>query len=109
MYCLFCLFVEFVLHYLTNAIASNIQALSSDRSVAESMVTKALKQRPPFFIYFGLDGWMLQQLTAGMSPVTGLVDGMCQVFLMGLFRFISLFYLWDFDRIIAKCEKEKKE
>jgi hypothetical protein len=83
-------------------------------SAAKKMVKAALSANPPFFVYFALEGWMLNNLTAGMSPLHGILDGLTQVLLMGLFRLISLFYLWDFTRIIAKCgksadNKEKKQ
>jgi hypothetical protein len=51
---------------------------------------------------------MLTALTAGMSPVCGVVDGITQVALMGVFRFISLFYLNDFWNIVKRCADEKK-
>ena len=77
--------------------------------VAKTMIDAAISANPPFNVYFGLEGWMLSTLSAGMSPVHGLVDGLCQVFLMSLLRFVSLFYLWDFTRIIAKCGKDEKK
>ena len=52
---------------------------------------------------------MLSTLSAGMSPVHSLLDAVSQVLLMGILRLVSLFYLWDFTRIIAKCGKEKKD
>ena len=52
---------------------------------------------------------MLATLTAGMGPVTNMVDALCQIFLMGLLRFISLFYLMSFRGIIAKCKKEREQ
>jgi hypothetical protein len=73
------------------------------------MVKAALSSRPPFFVYFTFEGWMLSGLTSGMSPVHGFFDAFYQVLLMSLFRLISLFYLWDFARIIAKCAKSKKD
>ena len=45
---------------------------------------------------------MLSNLTAGMSPVVTIGDAISQVVLSGLFRFISLFYLNDFWRIIRR-------
>jgi len=89
--------------------------LFQPNDVAKKMVSSALQHRPSFCVYFGLEGWMLNTLTAGMSPVHSIVDAMCQIFLMGLLRFISLFYLMDFRRIIYKVGnsnssgKEKKE
>ncbi|KAL9187938.1 hypothetical protein ACHAXT_006316 [Thalassiosira profunda] len=76
--------------------------------VGSHIVNKALSSRPPFDIYFGIDGWMLSMLTSGMNPVTSLRDALCQVALMGLFRFVSLFYLMDFGRITQNCHDEKK-
>jgi 3-dehydrosphinganine reductase len=73
------------------------------------MLEAALKPVPPFFVYFTFESWMLSSLTSGMSPVHGIFDALSQVLLMGLFRFISLVYLWDFDRIIFKCGKEKMQ
>ena len=49
---------------------------------------------------------MLSTLTAGMGPPHGILDLICQVLLMGVFRFVSLFYLWDFRRIINRCRTE---
>lgn len=72
------------------------------------MVKQAMQPNPSFFVYFGLEGWMLTALTAGMSPVCGVVDGITQVALMGVFRFISLFYLNDFWNIVKRCASEKK-
>eukprot|EP00571_Detonula_confervacea_P008131 CAMPEP_0172318390 /NCGR_PEP_ID=MMETSP1058-20130122/34757_1 /TAXON_ID=83371 /ORGANISM="Detonula confervacea, Strain CCMP 353" /LENGTH=393 /DNA_ID=CAMNT_0013033219 /DNA_START=16 /DNA_END=1197 /DNA_ORIENTATION=- len=76
--------------------------------VGKKMVNEALSSDPSFDIYFGLDGWMLSMLTSGMNPVTSVVDAICQVTLMGLLRFISLFYLMDFGRITQNCHDAKK-
>lgn len=75
--------------------------------VGKGIVEKALCTSPPFDIYFGIDGWMLSTLTSGMSPVTSVVDVICQVALMGLLRFVSLFYLMDFGRITQNCLETK--
>ena len=72
-------------------------------SVGRGIVDKALRANPPFDIYFGIDGWMLSMLTSGLTPVTSELDAICQVALMGLLRFISLFYLMDFGRITQGC------
>ena len=76
-------------------------------SVGKEMVNKALSSNPPFDIYFGIDGWMLSTLTSGMNPVTSIGDAICQVALLGLLRFISLFYLLDFGRITQNCHDTK--
>jgi hypothetical protein len=52
---------------------------------------------------------MLSSLTAGMSPAHNLVDALCQIFLGGLFRFISLFYLLDFRNIVHRVGKKNQK
>jgi hypothetical protein len=69
-------------------------------STAEIMVASAFAKNPKFQVYFSFEGWMLANLTAGMSPVSNLGDAITQIALSGVFRFISLFYLNDFWRII---------
>lgn len=68
-----------------------------------------MSANPPFDIYFGVDGWMLSMLSCGMNPVTSVIDVVCQVAMMGLLRFVSLFYLMDFGRITQKCHCEKMQ
>jgi 3-dehydrosphinganine reductase len=72
------------------------------------MVQQAMKPNPPFTVWFGFEGWMLSALTAGMSPLSNLLEGVTQVTLMGLFRFISLFYLHNFWNIVKACKEEDK-
>jgi len=74
--------------------------------VGRKIVKEALKSNPTFDIYFGIDGWMLSMLTSGMNPVTSVFDAVCQVALMGLLRFISLFYLLDFGRVTQNCSDQ---
>ena len=73
------------------------------------MVSSATQHRPAFNVYFGLEGWMLATISSGMSPVHSILDALCQIFLMGLLRFISLFYLMDFRRIIYRVGRQKEE
>jgi hypothetical protein len=76
-------------------------------STAKQMVHHAFARNPKFQVYFTFEGWMLSNLTAGMSPVSDLGDAVSQVALSGLFRFISLFYLNDFWRIVRQhADKE---
>lgn len=56
---------------------------------------------------FGMDGWLLGNLTAGMSPETEGANAVQQIFLMGIFRFVSLVYLRYFETIVTKCAKER--
>jgi 3-dehydrosphinganine reductase len=81
--------------------------LFSSEVVAKTTLQATL--RGDHAVYFGLEGWMLSSLTAGMTPVTNLLDAICQISLMGVFRFVSLFYLLDFRRTVAKCQKQSHE
>ncbi|KAL3777614.1 hypothetical protein ACHAW5_006765 [Stephanodiscus triporus] len=76
--------------------------------IGKGIVDKVLCANPSFDIYFGIDGWMLSMLTSGFNPVTCVLDVICQVALMGLLRFTSLFYLMDFGRITQNCHDTKK-
>ena len=73
------------------------------------MVSCAIQPNPPFHVYFGLEGWMVSTLTAGMGPVRTMVDALCQITLMGILRLVSLFYLMDFRRIIRKVGQTRNE
>lgn len=72
------------------------------------MIKCAFAKNPKFAVYFNFEGWMLTNLTAGMSPVANIGDALTQVALSGLFRFISLFYLNDWWRIIRTFPSSKK-
>mmetsp|Transcript_9346 Transcript_9346/g.13972 ORF Transcript_9346/g.13972 Transcript_9346/m.13972 type:complete len:439 (-) Transcript_9346:76-1392(-) len=86
---------------------SETSGLYEADDVAKKIVASALQSRPPFQIYFGLEGWMLSSLAAGMSPSPSIVDVLCQIFLSGILRFVSLFYLMDFRHIVAKVQKQR--
>ena len=64
-----------------------------------------------FYIYHGMDGFLLAMLNCGMSPVHSLLEGVRQIAVVSLFRLISFYYLLDFDRTIARklAEKDKSE
>ena len=46
-------------------------------------------------------------LTSGMNPGTSVIDAIWQVALMGLLRYVSLFYLMDFGKITQTCHAQK--
>lgn len=78
--------------------------LAKPEDVAKIMVPSAFARNPTFHVYFTLEGWMLSNLTAGMSPVSSMVDALTQVSLGGILRFVSLFYLNDWWGIIREYE-----
>lgn len=92
----------------TRLISENA-GLAKPHDIATTMITSAMSNNPKFFVYFNFEGWMLAALTSGMSPVSSLMDAITQVTLMGLFRFISLFYLNDWWRIIRNEDAKKKK
>ena len=81
--------------------------LAKPEDVANAMVKAATAPNPSFLVYFSFEGWMLSALTAGMGPVSALPDAVTQVALGGLFRYVSLFYLNDWWRIIRNCAQER--
>lgn len=88
---------------------SEAAGLFKPEDVAKRMVSSAIQPNPPFHVYFGLEGWMVSTLTAGMGPVRTMVDALCQILLMGILRFVSLFYLMEFRRIVRRVGRTRKE
>lgn len=84
---------------------SDTVGLFSPSDVAKSVFKDAVNGK--FLSYVGMDGWLLCNLSSGMSPATSILDLLQQIFTMGLFRFVCQFYLLHFDRIIKKCKEEK--
>ena len=77
---------------------------------ATKMVNAAFRKNPKFHVYFTLEGWMLTNATAGLAPVTTMVDAISQVALAGIFRLIGLFVLndwWHTIRTFPKSSTEK--
>ena len=64
-----------------------------------------------FYIYHGFDGFFLAMLNSGMTPAHSLLEGVRQVLCVSLFRLISFFYLFSFDKVIARnlTVKDKKD
>lgn len=63
-----------------------------------------------FTISIGLDGWLLKQVHPGMTPVNNWFETIQQIFFCGIARFIALFYILTWDRMIFNYVKsEKKE
>jgi len=56
---------------------------------------------------WGVDGWLLRNLTVGMSPVFSLADTLTQIYFGGLLRFIAMWYTKDHAEIGRKYLKEE--
>ncbi|GMH58902.1 hypothetical protein TrRE_jg4945 [Triparma retinervis] len=65
-------------------------------------------RRGKYSIYWGVEGWMLATVTGGMGPCDSTVDFLSQVLLASLLRFVGLFYLMDFRRIVKRVRRERK-
>jgi hypothetical protein len=83
--------------------------LKKKKKVATDII-KGL-QGGDFTIYTGLDGWMLSNVTAGMSPPNSMFHGLVQVIINSFLRLIALFYSSYFDAVVQGCvnKREKKE
>ncbi|GAB1599259.1 3-ketodihydrosphingosine reductase-like [Argonauta hians] len=86
---------------------SETGGLISSETVAKKILDEVLNGK--FQCSFGLDGFLLATLTAGMAPVSSGLEALLQIFSVGLFRLIGLFYLYSFNQIVHKCHKEKTE
>ncbi|XP_055515260.1 3-ketodihydrosphingosine reductase [Leucoraja erinacea] len=90
---------------LETQMISETSGLCQPDQVAKNIVKDAVQGN--FNSSFGSDGYMLSSLTCGMSPVTTITEGLQQIFTMGLFRTIALFYLGSFDSIVRRCMMQK--
>ena len=88
---------------------SQSTALASAAHVGRIMFRAAIRKRPQFQVYFNLDGFLLSTLCCGFTPVTGLWDAALQVSMLNLTRWIALFYLADWHRLLLNMAKEKEE
>lgn len=62
-----------------------------------------------FNCQIGLDGYMLGTLSAAMSPVNSAVEAVQQIWTVGIFRLVALFYINSFQKIIETCAREKRQ
>lgn len=84
---------------ITRKLSENT-GLSTPDQTGKAMVDAAFTKNPKFQVYFSFEGWMLANVTAGLSPVTTLGDAVTQVALGGLLRLIALFHLNDWWNVI---------
>lgn len=86
---------------LETKLISEAGGLYKPEVVAEQLMKDVLNKK--FFSTVGFEGNILTALSCGMTPVTTLSELFFQVFFMGLFRLISVFYRISFDNIIKNC------
>ncbi|KAK8725854.1 hypothetical protein OTU49_010518 [Cherax quadricarinatus] len=85
---------------------SETAGLLKPEEVAKKLVDDALIGS--FTSTVGLEGFMLTTLCAGMGPITDAFSFLTQVFLFGIFRAVSAFYLWSFNKIVDKEYRKRQ-
>jgi len=60
-----------------------------------------------FYVNTGLDGWMLGTLSCSMTPCSSGLQLLGELLLLPVFRLISLFYLWTFNRVCSRTVRKK--
>jgi 3-dehydrosphinganine reductase len=86
---------------------SEMAGLANPEDIGGTMLKEALKENPPFNVYFGLEGWLVTTLTCGFQPVSTVLDAMAQVSIMSVTRWISLFILNDWYNMIRTYKRGK--
>jgi 3-dehydrosphinganine reductase len=79
---------------------SDAAGLASPRTIGAHMWHEATRTNPRLHVYFNFDGFLLCTLTSAFAPVATLVDAIAQVSILNLTRWIALFYLNDWHRIL---------
>jgi len=90
------------------ALISEMAGLADPAAIGAQMWKEAIAETPRFNVYFNLDGWLLCQETCGFAPVTTLSDAVAQLSLLILARWISLFYLAEWHRLIRNYQNGKQ-
>lgn len=80
--------------------------LAQPERIASIMLEQALKKNPPFNVSFSLEGWVVSTITAGFAPVSTILEAVLQVSVTSLLRWISLFVLQDWYRIVRDCQSK---
>jgi 3-dehydrosphinganine reductase len=88
---------------------SEAGGLSEPGDIAKRMLVEALCQNPRFHVYFNLDGFILANLCTGFSPVTTLSDAVAQLSAITFFRWVALFYVSNWVRIIENYQGTTKK
>jgi 3-dehydrosphinganine reductase len=83
--------------------------LAKAEAIASTMLAEAMRSHPIFNVYFDFDGFLLCTLTAGFSPVVTLGDALAQLSMTTLTRWIALFYLNDWHRMIQQYQNSKQQ
>ncbi|XP_027058595.1 3-ketodihydrosphingosine reductase-like [Pocillopora damicornis] len=86
---------------------SSSGGLFTPEQVASNIVVGIKDRR--FMISCGFDGYVVSTLTAGLAPISSLMELLTQVILMGPLRFVLAFYLYYYDRIVFKGMQKREQ
>jgi 3-dehydrosphinganine reductase len=89
-------------------LVSEATAAADPSDIGRHMYQSATSSNPQFHVYFSFDGFLLATLCTGFSPVTTLRDGIAQVSMMQLTRWVSLFYVADWKRILGNHQRKQQ-
>lgn len=84
---------------------SETSGLISAESVAKTIIDDSVKGE--FTSSIGLEGFLLGNITCGMSPCNSTLSALIQGLMLGLFRVVGLAFLRNFDSIVEKCAKKQ--
>lgn len=85
---------------------SSSGGLFTPEQVASNIVIGIKDRR--FIISCGFDGYVVSTLTAGLAPISSLMELLTQVILMGPLRFVLAFYLYYYDCIVFKGMQKRE-
>lgn len=90
-----------------------LEAPEVARDIVNNTLTLYSEAQPAFTVSSGMDGFLLKQMHAGMTPATNALEVTLQVCLASVFRFVGVFYLafWSYlvRANIAKSPSHAKE
>lgn len=90
---------------LETKLLSETAGLFQPNVVAHQMLSDTFSKK--FFSTVGFDGYMVSTLCTGIGPLGTISDVIQQVSLMSLIRFITVFYILHFQRIIKQCKSNE--
>jgi len=65
-------------------------------------------ERWSFMINTGFEGHLSAHIFAGNSPASSVVSLAVEFFFLGFLRLVSLFYLWNYNRIVERVYRKEK-
>jgi 3-dehydrosphinganine reductase len=94
--------------HLTHQI-SQVAGLYKPHAMAKALWKQILTDNPRFCMPGpNVDAWMIATLTTGFAPTTNFIETLASVVGMNFFRWLSLFYLNDWWRIVRASSMAKE-